>query len=65
MQFEHYGVTMTCKGEPIEDDYAAAIIERGLALYGDGLVSIDAEAGDGYIELRHLVRQPEERFRRV
>lgn len=65
MEFEHYGVTMECSGEPIDDDYAAAIIERGLALYGDGLVRIEAEAGDGYIELRHLVRQPEERFRRV
>ena len=56
---------MTCQGDPIADDYAAAIIERGLALYGDGLVSIEAEAGDGYIELRHLVRQPFERLKRV
>ena len=65
MEFEHYGVTMTCKGEPIADDYAAAVIERGIAMYGDGLVRIEAEAGDGYIYLFHYVRQPFERLKRV
>ena len=65
MEFEHYGVTMKCSGEPIGDDYAAAVIERGIAMYGDGLVRIEAEAGYGYIYLFHYVRQPFERLKRV
>ena len=65
MQFEHYGVTLSSEGEPIDDDYAAAVIERGIAMYGDGLVHIRAEVGVGYIYLFHYVCQPFERLKLV